>query len=252
MRKELSGLRGACVVLCLLLASCATVPGNAPARASADAALAAHRAWWTAYTAGDVGHVEAHSADGAAATFSSGTRMTRTELLAQAAGNSAASGLALAWSDEQVAFRRDGLALVTATLDERVGNSAQAFRVLALIDGVDGPDWRVAAIQTTRVARHAPAVDLAASGPLSDFAGRYATPKGLHLRMEPRDEVLWMVEPSGKAIALRAIGPGIFESEGQSPVNGILRFVFSRDPAGRVSAFNRLTEGRVDSFPRVP
>lgn len=215
-------------------------------------ALAAHRAWWSAYTTGDLAALEAHSAAGASATFSSGARMAREALLASAAANRPDSGLVLAWSEEAVAYPRDGLALVTATLDERAGNSAQVFRSIAVLDRAGGSEWKLLSLQTTRVARFAPIVALPVSGPLEEYAGRYATPKGRHLTMEVREATLWMVEPAGKAISLRPVGPGIFESGGQSPINGILRFVFSRDANGRVAAFHRLTEGRIDSFPRTP
>jgi hypothetical protein len=66
-----------------------------------------------------------------------------------------------------------------------------------------------------------------------------------------RGAALVLIEPSGKELPLEPIGPALFEFRQLSAINGIVRFTFSRDGAGRVTAFNRLTSGRVDSFPRV-
>jgi hypothetical protein len=248
------------VALCLLPMACATTPSAATAHATARAtagsatvaadALAAHRDWWQAYVSGDRARIEAHTDAQAIATFSSGTRLTRDALLSQLPAQAAAAGFSLAWSDESVQHLGGDLVLVTATSTEGAGPSTQVFRISTLIDGVGTTAWRVRHVQTTRVARFAPAVAPSVSGPLADYAGAYRTPRGGMLRMELRDGALWLVEPDGKAIAMTPTGPGLFEPAGQSPLNGILRFVFSRDERGRVAAFSRLTEGRVDVFPR--
>ena len=69
------------------------------------------------------------------------------------------------------------------------------------------------------------------------------------VRLRPWILCYWMVEPDGKALELTPVGPGLFEPKGQSPLNGILRFVFARDANGDAASFSRLTEGRVDTFP---
>ena len=237
-------------LLCLSLAACATAPpapGKGPA---ADAALAAHRAWWQAYASGDRAQVAVHTDRDAMATFSNGNRVARDALLSQLPAAGASADFRMAWSDESVQPLGKGLALVTATSTEGAGLGEQVFRISTLLDGVGTPAWRVRHVQTTRVARFAPAVPVAVSGPLADYAGAYRTPRGRVLRTEQRGEALWLVEPDGKAIALTPTGPGLFEPTGQSPLNGILRFVFSRDASGQVTTLSRLTDGRVDSFPR--
>jgi hypothetical protein len=245
-----AAIRLVLAALCLLPTACATTPANLDTATATDAALAAHRDWWQAYVSGDRARIEAHTDARAVAIFSSGTRLTRDALLSQLPTQAAAAGFTLAWSDESARLLAGDLVLVTATSTEGAGPGMQVFRISALLEGVGTPAWRVHHVQTTRVARFAPAVPAAISGPLADYAGAYRTPRGGVLRMDLRGDVLWLVEPDGKALALTPTGPGLFEPTGQSPLNGILRFVFSRDGSGQVAAFSRLTEGRVDVFPR--
>lgn len=241
----------AALLLCSLLSPSVSLAGDVSAPAHDAAALSAHRAWWHAYTTGDAGALAIHTADDAAVTFSGGTTLSRAELLDQASKHSRAAGFSMAWSDEAVRASRDGMAVVTATTTERAGNSEQAFRIVTVLDRATGKDWKVVFAQSTRVSRFAPRVPPDLSGSLGDYAGDYRTPKGKLLRIELRGAALWMVEPEGKAIEFTPIGPGLFEPTGRSPLNGILRFVFARDASGAVISLSRLSEGRVDAFPRA-
>lgn len=244
-------LWGASGALCLFLSACATTVDVPRAEALPTAALDEHRAWWQAYTAGDHPLLERHTAPDAAVTFSSGVTLSHDALLEASSKNAGSTDFKMIWSDEAVRVSREGLAVVTATSTEGAGLSLQSFRMMTVIEHSGRDDWRVLLAQSTRVSSFAPPVPESVSGHLKDYTGDYRTPKGRLLRMEIRDAVLWMVEPDGKSIELTPTGPGLFEPTGRSPINGILRFVFARDATGKVVSFSRLTEGRVDVFPRA-
>jgi hypothetical protein len=239
------------VVLCVLPSVCAASRIPLTDRPD-DAALTDHRAWWQAYSIGDQTTLADLTAPGADIVFASGARLPRAALIEEAGNNARDSGFSIAWSDESVRFPRTGLALVSATATARAGVSLQVFRITAVLDRVGESDWKAVSIQSTRVARFAPGVSSSVSGPLEDYVGAYTTPRGRLLTMEVREEgTLWMVEPDGKAIALAAVGPGLFEAAGASPLNGVLRLLFARDGSGRVVSCSRLTEGHVAAFPRA-
>lgn len=236
-------------VLSLLLAACATTSAESGAVTSEIAG--AHRAWWNAYTLGNVGALESTTAPDALATFSSGKTLTRSALMQAASRNGKSPGFAMAWSDESVQLPRDDLALVIGTSTESVGPSLQQFRITTFLRHTSRGTWEVLALQSTRIATSSASVAESISGSFHHFVGNYRTPKGRFLTMDVHEGALRLVEPDGKAIELVAIGPGLFESAGQSPINGVIRFAFSRDPSGRVTSFSRLTEGRVDTYPRA-
>ena len=246
--KLISTLRRAMTAV-LLLAGTACLAADPPA-GSRDPAIDAAQAWWQAYANGDSAAVDAHTAPGATAVFSSGGVLDRADIVQEAGSHTATAGFSLAWSEESVRTPREGLVIVTGLSTERAGNSEQQFRITTVLDrGSDG-QWRVLHVQSTRVARFAAAVDVGVAGSPAEFAGRYRTPKGRFITMESRGESLWMTEPGGKAFELTPIGPGLFEPKGRSPLNGILRLAFARDAQGEVASFSRLVEGRVDTFPK--
>lgn len=238
-----------CLACGLLATACATRTAVRAAPQEAEV-LQAHRTWWQAFTTGDQATLAAHTAGNANFVFSSGTQLGKSSVLEQAGANRSSTGFTMDWSDETVRLAHPGLAIVSGTSTERAGTSTQKFRLTTVLDGVGGSDWKVLFVQSTRAAQFAPAVPPTVSGPLGDYTGNYATPRGRFLRMEVREGALWMIEPAGKAIKLNPIGPGLFEAEGLSPLNGVLRFLFARDQAGRVASFSRLVEGHVDTFPR--
>ena len=238
------------VVPSFLLLGCAACFAASPDVGSRDPAIDAAQAWWQAYANGDSAAVDAHTAPGATAVFSSGGVLDRADIVQEAGSHTATAGFSLAWSEESVRTPREGLVIVTGLSTERAGNSEQQFRITTVLDrGSDG-QWRVLHVQSTRVARFAAAVDVGVAGSPAEFAGRYRTPKGRFITMESRGESLWMTEPGGKAFELTPIGPGLFEPKGRSPLNGILRLAFARDAQGEVASFSRLVEGRVDTFPK--
>lgn len=250
MRKSGERRSLASIALCLLLSACATSPAP-PADRLEAAALSAHRAWWQAYSFGDQTALAALTAPGAEIVFASGARLPRAAVIEEAGNNTRESGFSIAWSDESARFPRSGLAVVSATATGRAGRSLQVFRIAAVLDHVGESDWKAVSIQSTRVARFAPAVPPEVSGAMDDYVGMYATPNGRLLRMEVREGSLWMVEPDEKAFELTPVGPGLFEPAGASPLNGVLRLLFARNGSGRVVSFSRLTDGHVATFPRA-
>jgi len=239
----------ATALLALAPGGCATT--TATHAADLADAVHAHRAWWNAYMLGNVAELERSTASDAIGTFSSGTTLDRVALMRSAAGNGASRGFEMTWSGQTVQSPGAGLANVVATSTERVGSSLQHFRISTLLRRAPESGWEVVALQSTRIAAASAPVAESVSGPLGDFVGNYRTPKGRFLRMEVEAGALRMLEPDGKPIDLVAIGPAMFESAARSPINGFLRFVFSRDAAGRVAGLSRITEGRVDTYPRV-
>jgi hypothetical protein len=222
------------------------------APASSEAALAAQRAWWTAFTVADLAYLRAHSAPDFSLTLSSGRSHALSGMLDEAATHTQGQRLQLAWTEERVRFPMPTLAVATSRCTESDGPMmASSYRYLTLMERA-GDSWRVVAAQSTREVGFTPRVSPEVAGVLADYAGDYRTPKGKVLRVLVRGDALGLVEPSGKELPMEPIGPALFEFQLLSPSNGIVRFAFTRDAKGRVAAFHRLTHGRVDSFARLP
>lgn len=238
-------------LLALALAGCAAaasggVPGSAYGR---DEALRLQREWWNAYAAGDTAYLGARTAPEFVLTVSSGRTYDRAAMLAGAAAHQ--GGVAMEWADEAVhPLSAPSVMVATGRVRETIGPTVNVFRYLTVLERGDG-GWRVGAAQSTRVAEFTPRVSVDRAGPLGDYAGEYRTPRGGVLRVVARDSALVLIEPSGAELPMEPVGPGLFEFGRLSPLNGIVRFVFSRDPAGRVVAMSRLISGEVTTFPRI-
>jgi len=228
----------------------AATAGGAPASGVGAAVLAAHHAWWQAFVNADTARLAPLTSPVFSLTLSSGTTFDRAATLAQAASYPPGAGLGIDWADEAVRPLGPGAVLVASRGSEAVGQTTQAYRYSAVLQEVGGT-WRMSAAQTTRVAAFTPRVSAAVAGPLGDYAGEYRTPRGLALRIAVRDSILVLTEPSGKELPLEPIGPGLFEFAVLSPANGVVRFAFTRDPTGRVTALNQLAPGAVNRFPRI-
>jgi hypothetical protein len=247
-------VRRALPLLALALAGCAAAAsGGAPDTAAygSDEALRLQREWWNAYTVGDTAYLRAHTAPEFLMTLSSGRTYDRAAMLAEVASRPPAGSIGVEWADEAVhAPATPMVRVATGRVHETLGQTVNVFRYLTVLEQVDG-GWRVGAAQSTRVAVFTPRVSLERAGPLGDYAGEYRTPRGGVLRVVARDSALVLIEPSGAELPMEPTGPGIFEFDRLSPLNGIVRFVFSRDPAGRVVAMSRLISGEVTTFPRI-
>lgn len=238
-------------LLALALAACA---GNAPRAAVDDSAsvLAAQRAWWRAYAVADTAYLQAHTAPALALTVSSGATFDRAGMLAQAVTHTNGGRLAMEWAEDAVRLASPSVAIATTRVTESDGPAATTtFRYLTVLERA-GTGWRVSAAQSTRELVSTPRLSAAQAGPLGDYVGGYRTPRGATLRVEARDSVLALIEPSGAALRMEPIAPGMFELGELSPLNGVVRMVFMRDASGRVASLSRLVNGAVITFPRIP
>lgn len=249
-----------CVRLALLpfaLAFAACAGASSPAAAPGPApdgqqeALAMQRDWWRAFATADTAYLQAHTAPELTLTLSSGLTFSRTGALAQAAQYAGMGRLGMEWGEESVRLAAPSALVLTARVTETEGQTVTSYRYLTVLQR-SGDGWRVAAAQSTRELVFTPRVPVAAAGALADYAGGYRTPRGGTLQVVVRDSALGLVEPSGKELPLEPVGPGLFEFRELSPANGIVRFVFTRDSAGRVAALVRLIPGHVNTFPRIP
>jgi ketosteroid isomerase-like protein len=247
--------RSLSVLLVLGLAACAgNVPATAVSSAAADTAgvLEAQRAWWRAYAVADTAYLQTHTAPAFSLTVSTGTTFDRAGMLAQAATHVNGSRMTMAWAEEAARLAAPSVAVAAARSTESDGaNAAGTFRYLTVMErAADG--WRVSAAQSTRVLAFTPTLPAAQAGDLGAYVGGYRTPRGATLRVEARDSALALIEPSGTEIRMVPIGPALFELAGMSPLNGIVRMVFTRDASGQVTAMTRLVNGVVNTFPRIP
>ena len=242
------------VLLALGLAACAgNAPGTAvPGAADSAEALEVQRAWWRAYAVADTAYLQAHTAPRFSATMSSGATLDRAGMLRQAATHVNGSRMTFTFAEEAVHLAAPSVAVATTRSTESDGGLATStFRYLTVMErGADG--WRVSAAQSTREAAFTPTLPAAQAGDLSPYVGGYRTPRGATLRVEARDSALALIEPSGTEIRMEPIGPALFEFRGMSPLNGVVRMVFTRDPSGQVTSVTRLVNGAVNTFPRIP
>jgi hypothetical protein len=245
----------------LVLAGCAgaasTAPptgGAAPASAAAgDTAgvLAAQRGWWHAFTVGDTAYLQAHSAPSVSLTLSNGRLYDRAGMLARAATHVDGIPVRGDWTEEAVRLPAPGVAVVTSRVTETNGPRSIVFRYLTVLErGRAG--WRVSMGQTTREAAVTPNVSVEVAGPLDEYAGEYRTPRGGMVRVVVRGSALSLIDPSGQAVTMEPIGPAVFEYRSLDGINSIVRFVFTRDAAGRVTSLVRLATGEANVWSRVP
>jgi hypothetical protein len=231
----------------------ATVASRAAPRAVEDTAgaLAVERGWWRAFALADTAYLGARSAPALSLTLSSGRTHDRVGMLREAATHTNGARLGMRWSEEVVRFPAPHIALVSSRMTATLGAASTDYRYLTVLERRGGA-WQVAAAQSTREAAFSPRTYAAAAATLADFAGAYHTPRGLALRVAVRDSALVMVEPSGSEVRLEPVGPGLFELPALSPVNGVVRLLFARDPAGRVASLSQLVPSGVTTFPRLP
>lgn len=245
---------GVAIACAFAAAGCRAPVAAQPAFPPADtaAAIASHRAWWQALVLADTAYLRARSASGLVLTLSSGRTFDRDGALREAASHSTGARLTTSWLTEEARPIGPDAIVVTSRLRESEGTAAMTYRYLTVLRRDAAREWHVLPAQSTREAAFTPRVPAAAAGVLADFAGTYRTPRGGALRVVAHDSLLALVEPSGAQLPLEPIGPGLFEFGALSASNGVVRFVFTRDAAGRVAALTRLVPGTVTTFPRAP
>ena len=239
------------MLACARPTSVARPSGATPLAPDSADAVAAHRAWWTAFTLGDTAHLQGHTGPGLLLTLSSGRTFDRAAAIAQAATHNRDSRIRLDWADDRATLASPSLAITTSRMTESIDGTGGTYRYMTVLEP-HGAGWRVVAAQSTRELSPTPRVSAAAAGPLADYAGEYRTPRGRTLRITVRDSALALIEPSGLEIRLEPVGPALFEMNVISMGNGIVRMQFTRDGSGRVTAISRVRLAGVEVFPRVP
>ena len=238
-----------------VLASC-TSPARVatPAVAPADTAdaIAAARSWWRAFAVADTASLQTSTAPQLSLTLSNGQVLDRAAMLVDALTHTRGSTLTIEWSEVSVQHPAPGrVAFVTGRVREGNQGGANRYRYLTVLERDGGP-WRVSAAQSTRELVLTPAASAQVVGALAEYAGSYRGPRGGGVQITVRDSALALVDGAGTELRLVPIGPALFESSVLSVGNGVLRFAFTRDTTGRVTALNRLINGAVNTWVRVP
>lgn len=229
-------------------------PANALQSSSAVRADSTHdavkaaRLWWRAFAVGDTAYLRARTAQRLSLTLSAGHVFDRRSMLARATTHIAGPPIEMGWSEESVNLHAKDAAVVHSRNKEVVGPNTRYFRYTTVLGRVGGR-WQVFAAQSTREVEPSRRIPMKEAANLTDFAGSYRTQNGRTIRIAVRDSALSLVDPSGAELRLEPIGPGMFEPATMS-LAGSLRFVFTRDAAGRVTALSRLSDG-VTTYPRT-
>jgi hypothetical protein len=220
-------------------ASCTAVPLDDP--------LTVSKAWWNAFSTGDVAYLTARTTRSASVTLNNGRGLNREELLADAVTHAHAT-VGATWSDEVVRELGEGAVAVTVRVTETVGSRVAHYRYISVLQCNSGT-WQIAVAQSTRELRETVRVPISIAGNLQDFAGEYRTPAGKTVQLFADASGLLLVDPSGARTRLEPIGPALFEAGGIS-VQGLIRFSFVRNTEGAVVALNRVAT-EVITFPRI-
>ncbi len=234
----------------LALALALTPPSVAATKTPTEnEALVAAHAWWDAFAKGDESRVTALSATDLSVTLSVGATLDRGGAIAAAREHAGSAYAGTVWSDDRVRFVARDVAVVTSTATEGFANVRTAFRYLTVL-ARQGSQWHVAAAQSTRVLAPTPRSSVTDAGLLASYAGVFRTPGGQTLEVKPQPGHLLLVEPGGAQRRLDPIARDLFEFEKPQASSGVLRFLFVRDGAGRVTGVTRLGP-QVTTFPRV-
>lgn len=214
-----------------------------------DAALAAHRAWWRAFTVGDTARLAVLTAADLSLTLSTGESFDRNGAIAQASVRGDSTQVQLEWSEESA--RVFGTtAVITSRVAERVGRNESFYRYITVLRALNG-GWQTVAAQSARSLVPAPAVAIDPAL-LAEYAGRYRVPSGAVIQVVARDSMLAITSPGGREDLLAPLGTSVFEIRSSRARFDLLRFVFERDATGRITRMTRLSPTGVMSFTRVP
>lgn len=235
------------VVLTLMTARASAQPNSCNAR-PADEPQTVAKAWWRAFALADTPYLEAASAETLSFTANTGRTFRWADVLAEAAARKAGAKIEFEWKEEHIRQAAPSVAVFTSRVAEIVGARPAFYRYLAVLECADGK-WQVSAAQSTRDLLPTPRLTAADKSLLENFAGRYSTAAGKVLRVLVRDAALVLVDPAGAETILEPIGPALFEARGVS-YQGLIRFIFTRDSTGKVTALTRITTD-VTTFPRI-
>lgn len=143
--------------------------------ADSTGAIAAQRAWWTAFIVGDVRHLEASTAPSLWLTPSVGKNFDRAAMLAEAVKHTQGKNVRIEWTQESVQFPEPSVAIVTSRTLETTSQTS-IYRYLTVLQR-SGSGWQVRAAQSTRELELTARVPMAVAGALDDYAGNYQTPR---------------------------------------------------------------------------
>ena len=248
-------------LLVLVTAGCHNIGSETERQAAAAAGRTGfkdpaetNRLWWRAFALADTVTLSALSAPDLGVTLSSGRTFDRAAALAESQSYTTGARLTLDWSDES--FRPvagSGVVVLSARLRETEGRTVNRYRMTTILERRPGValGWRVVLTQSTREVAAAARLARSEAGDLTVFAGRYRVPSGAALVVAVQDSALTLSDPNGAVQRLEAIGPSLFESTRVSGSNGVVRFAFARDSAGRVRALSRVIQSGVVTFPRA-
>jgi len=208
-------------------------------------------AWWHAYTVGDTAHLQRSTAPTLTLTLSSGRTFDRASMLRDAATHKPAPSMVIEAKGSSIVHAGEGTVVVRSLVLEGARGNSNVFHFLTVLERA-GAGWRVAVGQSTRELTLTPRVPASTAGPLADYTGNYRGQRGGVLRIVARDSALALVDPTGAESVLEPIGPALFELPALYDGIGLLRYVFTRDASGRVTALSRLIYGSVVTWPRVP
>lgn len=235
----------------LLLVALVVAPlHSGRAQASEQSIPARATAWWHAFTVGDTAYLRQHSASRLALTLSSGAAFDQATMLPEAATHHPSASYVMKVLSESLLTVTPTMAVTMSRVSESTQNGSNTYRYVTVLERRGG-DWHVAVAQSTRELTPTPRVAASVVGSLADFAGTYRGPRGGQVQVTVRDSVLQLTDPSGSAVTLEPIGPGLFELPALYDVS-LVRFLFTRDATGRVSSFSRLIYGSVATFTRTP
>ncbi|HET7229680.1 MAG TPA: DUF4440 domain-containing protein [Longimicrobium sp.] len=243
-------MRTALLLAAALLATASAAPAQRSAtRPDSAAALAAHRAWWRAFTLGDTAQTAALATPDLTLTLSTSETFDRAGAVRNASVRGDPRQVRLEWADESARVG-GGTAVVTSRFVERIGASESEYRYLTVLRRERGA-WRVAAAQSTRIQSPAPSVAVAPEV-TAEYAGRYRLPNGGEMRVSARDSMLVLAPAGGAEVLAAPIAPAVFELRSSRARFDLVRFVFERGADGRVARMTRLSPAGAVTFPRIP
>jgi len=230
-----------------------TMPQTALAQSPRDTAGAATIAegWWRALTLGDTTYLSRHTSSRLTLTLSNGQQFDRSAMLREAGTHGPKSSTFVRPATEVAVIPTTGSVVVTSRMEEGSQGGSNYYRYLTVLQQ-EGSAWRVFAAHSTREVKLTARASVQAVGPFTDYIGDYRGPRGGTVRVVVQDSVLALISPDSTRARLEPIGVSMFELPTLYDGIAVVRFVFTRDSAGRVSGLNRLIYGSVVPWTRMP
>ena len=192
-----------------------------------------------------------HTSERLTLTLSNGQQLGRSVLFADVATHVPKPSTFVRPATDVAVLPAAGSVVVTSRIEEGSQGGSNHYRYLAVLERV-GSVWQVVAAHSTREIGLTPRVSAEVAGPLADYVGSYRGGRGGIVRVVARDSVLALLNPDGSEARIEPIGPALFEMPTLYDGIAVVRFAFTRDGTGRVSALSRLIYGSVVTWARTP